>query len=626
MRQRGRGGSALATAMGALAGVTAIGVAAVAAPPVMGAAACRSPRRRAGPSPPGRLDGAAPGAATAPAGARATLRRPRGVSLPGRPHPVDAGTRFGPGHSGSHPRPPISSCPSAHRAPLPLVVFAHGWNSDPAVYPPLLVASGPRPASSWRLPIFPDSTDLYAGSPVSNYGDQALDISFVITLSLARPSGRVVDRPDTRRRLRPLRRRYRRRGAGSRPGVRRQSRAAPTSASPVRCPRASRPSLSPPPVPRCSSRSGSAYEYGPLPAHHPRVLLFGRLSSKAMLVEEGGRPPGSHLSVSLLPPRPCGIADDAFLVAGARASGYQLLGGGRRASSPPSSRLADRRPCRERPGSGWSQPRSAGVRGAYVPGSSFRLLDLALRERRMAPQVHDVPLPRHVIMRRDAERPRLLRPAGRLLASWPPLVADPVVADSRRYPVSVLLWHLHGTTSPAPRRGLVVHAPPDDLVRSRRPVGSASPRRVARGRSSAALTPSRGKKRQGRRHRALTTPCQSASISALNLGSPRDLEPGVLWQCPLIRRRGRVVRVPSMVAMVVCRVPPRRRAALSALSHSPHTRYHPPHRPATHAARALAGCALSAASTWSRRTPRDRTCRARGRCPTACSHRRARSG
>jgi pimeloyl-ACP methyl ester carboxylesterase len=64
--------------------------------------------------------------------------------------------------------------------PRPLVVFAHGWNSDPGVYATLLdewAAAGFIVAA----PVFPDSTDLYPGSPVSNYADQASDISFVIT-------------------------------------------------------------------------------------------------------------------------------------------------------------------------------------------------------------------------------------------------------------------------------------------------------------------------------------------------------------------------------------------------------------------------------------------------------------
>jgi pimeloyl-ACP methyl ester carboxylesterase len=70
--------------------------------------------------------------------------------------------------------------PVGEPGPLPLVVFAHGWNSNPSVYEALL--------DTWAeagylvaAPVFPDSTDLYAGSPVSNYSDQARDISFVIT-------------------------------------------------------------------------------------------------------------------------------------------------------------------------------------------------------------------------------------------------------------------------------------------------------------------------------------------------------------------------------------------------------------------------------------------------------------
>jgi pimeloyl-ACP methyl ester carboxylesterase len=62
----------------------------------------------------------------------------------------------------------------------PLVVFAHGWNSDPGVYIALLdawAAAGFLVAA----PVFPDSTDLYSGTPVSDYSGQALDISFVIT-------------------------------------------------------------------------------------------------------------------------------------------------------------------------------------------------------------------------------------------------------------------------------------------------------------------------------------------------------------------------------------------------------------------------------------------------------------
>lgn len=77
--------------------------------------------------------------------------------------------------------------PVGASGPRPLVVFAHGWNSNPGVYASLLeqwAAAGFVVAA----PVFPDSTDLYAGSPVSNYADQALDITFVITSLLHDPS------------------------------------------------------------------------------------------------------------------------------------------------------------------------------------------------------------------------------------------------------------------------------------------------------------------------------------------------------------------------------------------------------------------------------------------------------
>ncbi len=83
--------------------------------------------------------------------------------------------------------------PDGAPAPLPLVVFAHGWNSNPAVYQPLLE----RWAEAGFLvaaPVFPDSTDLYAGTPVSDYADQALDVSFVISSLLpAKVDGLAID-------------------------------------------------------------------------------------------------------------------------------------------------------------------------------------------------------------------------------------------------------------------------------------------------------------------------------------------------------------------------------------------------------------------------------------------------
>src|SRR3984957_5819314 len=64
--------------------------------------------------------------------------------------------------------------------PLPLIVFAHGWNSNPSVYEVLLdtwAAAGFLVAA----PTFPDSADTLPGAPVSNYPDQARDMSFVIS-------------------------------------------------------------------------------------------------------------------------------------------------------------------------------------------------------------------------------------------------------------------------------------------------------------------------------------------------------------------------------------------------------------------------------------------------------------
>jgi len=82
--------------------------------------------------------------------------------------------------------------PAGLHGRLPLVVFAHGWNSDPAVYEPLL--------NSWAAagfvvaaPTFPDSADTLPGTPVSNYPDQARDMTFVIS-SLLHGSAGLIDR------------------------------------------------------------------------------------------------------------------------------------------------------------------------------------------------------------------------------------------------------------------------------------------------------------------------------------------------------------------------------------------------------------------------------------------------
>lgn len=80
--------------------------------------------------------------------------------------------------------------PVGPTGPLPLVVFAHGWDSDPDVYATLL--------STWAAagflvaaPVFPDSADTLPGTPVSDYPDQALDMSFVITAFLGGVAGPV---------------------------------------------------------------------------------------------------------------------------------------------------------------------------------------------------------------------------------------------------------------------------------------------------------------------------------------------------------------------------------------------------------------------------------------------------
>ena len=73
---------------------------------------------------------------------------------------------------------------------LPLVVFAHGWDSDPAVYATLLDAW----ASAGYLvaaPTLPDSADTLPGTPVSDPVDQALDLSFVVTSMLGGADGPV---------------------------------------------------------------------------------------------------------------------------------------------------------------------------------------------------------------------------------------------------------------------------------------------------------------------------------------------------------------------------------------------------------------------------------------------------
>jgi hypothetical protein len=80
--------------------------------------------------------------------------------------------------------------PIGPTGPLPLVVFAHGWNSNPTVYETLLdawAAAGYLVAA----PVFPDSANTLPGSPVSNYPEQAFDLSFIITSLLGGRAGPV---------------------------------------------------------------------------------------------------------------------------------------------------------------------------------------------------------------------------------------------------------------------------------------------------------------------------------------------------------------------------------------------------------------------------------------------------
>lgn len=80
--------------------------------------------------------------------------------------------------------------PIGRAGPLPLVVFAHGWDSDPSVYESLLdtwAAAGYLVAA----PIFPDSSDTLPGTPVNDFPDEARDLSFVITSLLGGVAGPV---------------------------------------------------------------------------------------------------------------------------------------------------------------------------------------------------------------------------------------------------------------------------------------------------------------------------------------------------------------------------------------------------------------------------------------------------
>ncbi len=73
---------------------------------------------------------------------------------------------------------------------LPLVVFAHGWNSNPSVYE-VLLDTWAEAGFLVAAPTFPDSTNTLPGSPVSNYAEQARDMSFVISSLLGGAEGPV---------------------------------------------------------------------------------------------------------------------------------------------------------------------------------------------------------------------------------------------------------------------------------------------------------------------------------------------------------------------------------------------------------------------------------------------------
>jgi predicted dienelactone hydrolase len=183
--------------------------------------------------------------------------------------------------------------PSGAPTPMPLIVFAHGWNSDPAVYEALL-QQWAQAGFLVAAPVFPDSTDLYPGSPVSDYADQALDMSFVIT-SLLHSS--VVSVDPTRIAV-----------AGHSDGGTDVALLAldPAYADPrvraIVCMSGELPSGVAPYAVGVSSAAllaavGSNDEYG-LSALTPLIFQDARTSSKAMIVEEGGDHLGSFVGAT----------------------------------------------------------------------------------------------------------------------------------------------------------------------------------------------------------------------------------------------------------------------------------------------------------------------------------------
>jgi len=183
--------------------------------------------------------------------------------------------------------------PSGASGPLPLIVFAHGWNSDPSFYEPLL-QQWAQAGFLVAAPVFPDSTDLYAGSPVSDYADQALDLSFVITSLL---QSHVVSVDPSRIAV-----------AGHSDGGTDVALLAldPAYADPrvraVVCMSGELPSGVAPYAVGASSATllvavGSNDEYG-LSTRTPLVFQQARASSKAMIVEQGGDHLGSFVDAT----------------------------------------------------------------------------------------------------------------------------------------------------------------------------------------------------------------------------------------------------------------------------------------------------------------------------------------
>jgi pimeloyl-ACP methyl ester carboxylesterase len=80
--------------------------------------------------------------------------------------------------------------PAGVAGPLPVVVFAHGYDSDPETYETLLDAWA---AAGYLVvaPECPGSASDLPGTPVADYAAQARDISFVITAVLAGRAGPV---------------------------------------------------------------------------------------------------------------------------------------------------------------------------------------------------------------------------------------------------------------------------------------------------------------------------------------------------------------------------------------------------------------------------------------------------